>query len=704
MGNDASTEVKGDGKHKREGGLSRSSSLRVNRTPAQQNFALRKDFDGPTISSVTSNLPKLKRSNTFSSSGSFSRPNIHSNKTTTDLTTSIIEENKRSEMNKLNSDRLNEMSIADDIVEGEIKHEEYILRQDVGYKTNLTSTESRQEGTTSQVVTTTASSSPFPSVITHESNETTTKKYEEKITPPIDRHRANSLDFTLPYKSRENKTSSDCSQVASDMTIKQNVDSKMLFNKEESVRKLSTSERRKKNVIRSQSMNTHGTRPKVTVHRSNSAEKDDMLLIKQNSSAPTSNDGRSRRISDSCLLKEQHIKRSEQFTQMLKQYQRPEQRNKKLSSYGLGVITETAREETDGKKFKFQHRREYFDSWLKDQSDRINELSQAVKGDSENINRLRASFRERALRSPQKDLLPRRPNSVKLPRRKNNMYAQNIASSPESENDDSFLESLRLRKQELDQNGNEIRPKDPLKKQLSDTLLLVDKSFKPKYEPMPRKDGIRFSKPTSTSYNNGANNVAVVKPMCFQNDELDSVKETTLIANYVTSVQYHTLPESLICNNSTLLYITDKQSILEEEKSLASHIKQPVNDKYICSDLINKESDDCALRNTECNSVNTLNEKPCTNVNRDKNTKNDNHEIHKHENNSPNICAETDNKSHNSFCSVNRITDSLSKVMSDLKELRKQDVRLARQLIGLGKSIKEFKHQQSSSEDDTEPE
>ena len=42
--------------------------------------------------------------------------------------------------------------------------------------------------------------------------------------------------------------------------------------------------------------------------------------------------------------------------------------------------------------------------------------------------------------------------------------------------------------------------------------------------------------------------------------------------------------------------------------------------------------------------------------------------------------------------SVHRISESLNKVMGDLKTLRKQDITLAKQLIGLGRSISDFKN------------
>eukprot|EP00794_Sanderia_malayensis_P019381 gene19381-21305_t len=47
---------------------------------------------------------------------------------------------------------------------------------------------------------------------------------------------------------------------------------------------------------------------------------------------------------------------------------------------------------------------------------------------------------------------------------------------------------------------------------------------------------------------------------------------------------------------------------------------------------------------------------------------------------------------------VKRISNSLSRVMTDLRELREQDMTLASQLLGLGKSIKHFKKQKKEME------
>ena len=48
---------------------------------------------------------------------------------------------------------------------------------------------------------------------------------------------------------------------------------------------------------------------------------------------------------------------------------------------------------------------------------------------------------------------------------------------------------------------------------------------------------------------------------------------------------------------------------------------------------------------------------------------------------------------------MKRISTSLSRVMTDLKELREQDLTLATQLITLGKSIKHFKKQKKEMDD-----
>ena len=294
-------------------------------------------------------------------------------------------------------------------------------------------------------------------------------------------------------------------------------------------------ERRKKNVLRSQSMNYHLNRPKLNTQQHRSTSIDDMTdginIIPHNKGMESPNIGLgSRRRSDTSLLKEQHVRRSEQFTQMLKQYRQKNEKKTQLSSYGLGVIAENSsnKEPLAARTSKPRRKNDYIESWLKDQSDRINNLSAAAKGDADKIRSLRASFRERPLKTPQKDLLPKRPSSMKLPRRTQYNSAAFVSSS-DSEDLDVDMSQMKL----VDTNGNFInskqQSKNPLKKQLTDTLLLVDKSFKnstltidqssPTTQrqnnttPSKTNGAIRFCSTPTSSVVARASNIAVVKPM-----------------------------------------------------------------------------------------------------------------------------------------------------------------------------------------------
>ena len=61
--------------------------------------------------------------------------------------------------------------------------------------------------------------------------------------------------------------------------------------------------------------------------------------------------------------------------------------------------------------------------------------------------------------------------------------------------------------------------------------------------------------------------------------------------------------------------------------------------------------------------------------------------------------AETDTNANLHPDPMKRISWSLSRVMTDLRELREQDLTLATQLITLGKSIKHFKNQKKEMDD-----
>ena len=429
-------------------------------------------------------------------------------------------------------------------------------------------------------------------------------------------------------------------------------------------------ERRKKNVLRSQSMNYQMNRPKLSVqhHRSSSIDDgiDDVTTVNniKGSESPTVGLG-SRRRSDTSLLKEQHVKRSEQFTQMLKQYQQQNEKKTKLSSYGLGAIAEnSSKEQQVTRKPKLRRRNEYFDFWLKDQSDRINNLSVAAKGDADEIRSLRASFRERPLQTSQKDLLPKRPSSVKLPRRNQNTTAAFVSSS-DSEDLDLTVAQLKL----VDTNGNFInkqQTKNPLKKQLTDTLLLVDKSFKnstlssdPSHASSSSQrlnqqnmtssktnGSIRFCSTPTSSVVARASNIAVVKPMKRE------VSENVVQVNTVKILDDGPLIEAR-CSSSSYndplgLQVNDKQLIKQEEQRR----------KRV---FVRSSSFDNKPQMVSHSSITR--------------TKSD---------------------------SVDPISKSLNKVMGDLKTLRNQDITLAKQLLGLGKSIQDFKEEQYFSQTETE--
>ena len=437
-------------------------------------------------------------------------------------------------------------------------------------------------------------------------------------------------------------------------------------------------ERRKKNVLRSQSMNYHMIRPKLSTehHRSASIDEgiDGIAATKINLERSESQKiglG-SRRRSDTSLLKEQHVKRSEQFTQMLKQYRQQNENKAKLSSYGLGVIAENASKGQPQitRSTKLRRKNDYIDSWLKDQSDRINNLSVAAKGDAENMRSLRASFRERSLKTAQKDLLPKRPSSVKLPRRNQNTSA--FVSSSDSEDLDFDMSKMKL----VDKNGNFIssrtQTKNPLKKQLTDTLLLVDKSFKnsalassdgspcirlqqqqqqpqqqqqqqmstPTVTTSPSKTNgsIRFCSTPTSSVVARASNIAVVKPMKRES------KENVLQVNTVKRL--------------------DERPLIEKDLSTSlQSYKDPLGPKANDKELIKQEE---KRRRVFIRSSSFDNKPQMVSHSTITRTKSD---------------------------SVNRLSDSLNKVMGDLKTLRSQDISLAEQLLGLGKSIQDFKEE-----------
>lgn len=114
---------------------------------------------------------------------------------------------------------------------------------------------------------------------------------------------------------------------------------------------------------------------------------------------------------------------------------------------------------------------DYFDTWLKGQTERINSLSEALKGDEVKINKLRSSFRELELNTPRWDMLTSKPKSANLPRRRSKQITYYLSSS---DSEDGLCNaSLSTGTQKT--NSHEGLG---LKKQLSDTILLLDKTFK----------------------------------------------------------------------------------------------------------------------------------------------------------------------------------------------------------------------------------
>ena len=427
-------------------------------------------------------------------------------------------------------------------------------------------------------------------------------------------------------------------------------------------------ERRKKNVLRSQSMNYHMTRPRLNAQQHRATSIDDMTdgisIIPHGKGSESPNIGLgSRRRSDTSLLKEQHVRRSEQFTQMLKQYRQQNEKKTQLSSYGLGVIAENSanKQPLAARTSKPRRKNDYIDSWLKDQSDRINNLSAAAKGDADKIRSLRASFRERPLKSPQKDLLPKRPSSMKLPRRNQNNNTAFVSSS-DSEDLDIDISQMKL----VDTNGNLIsskqQSKNPLKKQLTDTLLLVDKSFKnstltidqgsPSSQrqnnnttPSKTNGSIRFCSIPTSSVVARASNIAVVKPMKRESSNADNIIQVNNVKRFEDS-----RPHSVIrCSPSSSSYYKDPLGPQNNDKQLIRQEEHQRRKRV----FIRSSSFD----------------------------------------NTPQMVSHSTITRTKSDC-VDPISQSLNKVMGDLKTLRNQDFSLAKQLLGLGKSIEDYKEAQ----------
>jgi hypothetical protein len=425
---------------------------------------------------------------------------------------------------------------------------------------------------------------------------------------------------------------------------------------------ISSSERRRKNVLRSQSMNYHMTRPKLSLTQQRSSSIDDCIVTidsTKDDSDLTNRGLGGRRSSDSSLLKEQHVKRSEQFSALLKQYREQRENKTKLSSYGLGVIAEnSAKEEKVTNSTKLRRKNDYIDSWLKDQSERINTLSDAIKGDPEKIRSLRASFRERPLKTAQKELLPQRASSVKLARRKPALNSF-ISSSDSDDLDETNATQMKL----VDKNGNFIskkQTKNPLKKQLTETLLLVDKSFKnantsdPWARHTPNKTSnntIRFcSTPTSAVISNGtASNIAVVKPIPRTETVQDKCKDNVMQVYSLQRLEQGPCVKKFLPN---------------------PEYKDPLGEKLSDKELIKREEDEARALFPYSVTANAKEYGHIATPPRDRHQR----------------------ITRSSSDSVSRISESLNKVMGDLKTLRNQDVTLAKQLISLGRSISDFKN------------
>ena len=661
MGNETSGEYREDGKQKR--GVLRSSSLKFNR-PTLNNNSL--DKSRKTIlkdvncdnkrKDVTSKSIKLKRSKTFTAF-SISRIQTTLTKDSSDETINIKNTNLDNKFKepevvdyKLKFHSPNETAITDDI-NGEVttNTDEKYSRKTVDNNLNSSDKQSHpQKRFSSSIQITTGINKPDKEVLE--------KSKSKNILVNINRVRSNSFDATT--FSHNNIEMADQQYINKTLNDKENIDKRFktslegLHNSSEGT-----------HVSRSQSVKFHHKAPMLILEeRPNSAdeEMDDTTERVPTTRVRRGNGGR--RISDSFLLKEQHVKRSEQFTQMLKQY-RAETKHRKLSSYGLGVISEKNNKVDDERpRYKLQRQNDYLNSWLQDKNERINILTEAVKGDPDNVHKLRASFKERSLKTPLKDLLPQRPSSVKLLRRNNSDLGKHVLHS-----DDSF-EDINDPLSNPHEVHEENKPKrNPFKKQLSDTVLLVDNSFK-----NFRKEAIVFSNHTSTTYNIGANNVAVVKPMQFIKDDTNRAdelktksRETTITVNTVLRATNYQIPSNSIHIDLKPIHQNDKRKLAKEE----------LND--VCKDINTKRLTDDILQSQNLTYGDPI---PV---------------------NQPKKMDDQDELSHMETVSgsVNRITKSLSKVMEELKDLRQQDITLAKQLIGLGKSIRQFKHEHNKKVD-----
>uniref|UniRef100_A0A7M5WTS1 Uncharacterized protein n=1 Tax=Clytia hemisphaerica TaxID=252671 RepID=A0A7M5WTS1_9CNID len=737
MGNEASAIQYRDADEKpKKGRVLRTSSLKATQRPNYPSMREKKDPQAKTGNTPNdAGGPKkskfsLKRSNTFTSINTFSRPSLFQSKLfTNDNQTANI--GNKLPVGKLRIEKLTEegdhdslSSSTDDVTNDAIKRHSNSDDKEQGIKDEITKDQEdlfvpRREEVTNQsieIISQRKDITTSQERVTVEKNSRDVSKTKKMshVTLAMNRpdnvlNKSNTITIGQQLKSSVVISSTKTTSVDSLRSIDSSEEGEktkeivtedtisnhsFIFeeNFEMNMEKLLTpetsegedesrkahstpAERRRKNVLRSQSMNYHMTRPRVSLvshQRSTSIDdgidggiKDDTSLSPVESSNSPKLGGR--RSSDTSLLKEQHLKRSQQFTQMLKQYRLQHDKTSKLSSYGLGVIKESMQKETvtETRSTKLRRHNDYIDSWLKDQSDRINNLSAAAKGDADKIRSLRASFRERSLKTPQKDLLPKRASSVKLPRRNQNLV--NASTTFISSSDSEDLEDMNGNTQRLvDKNGNFIckRPtRNPLKKQLTDTLLLVDKSFKNStltesgclHHPIPgsgspkTNGSIKFcSTPTSAVLGSTATNIAVVKPI---------QREDNIV--HVNTV--HRLED---------------QPTASIKQSHNAEYRDPLGEQLSDKDLIRREEKVAQRRRQQKMFVrsSSFDNKPLV------------HNIQ----HTPLMRTRSD--------SVDPISESLDKVMGDLKSLRSQDMDLAQKLLGLGRSIKDFKSEQDLNE------
>ena len=199
-------------------------------------------------------------------------------------------------------------------------------------------------------------------------------------------------------------------------------------------------------------------------------------------------------------LRQEHVQRAAHYSAMLKHAKQHENRvhSYDLSPYAqeiLAAVPTAARTTTTTTRppRRILRQNDFFDKWISEQSARIDDLSQAVRGNELKMNQLRTSFRGRQGCGSAVAKLPARPHTDTMPRRQlsNNNNNKYLSSDTEDELDNN----ININSNNNNNNNNNNNKKrscsadyqdiykpthseDPLvKKQLTDTLEMLSSYF-----------------------------------------------------------------------------------------------------------------------------------------------------------------------------------------------------------------------------------